>query len=247
MKTQKIIIITFLGIFSIAVFSVWYLFYPRKIIEKDKKGIEFVIIYNPFKDNRNYYQVIEYLYSKRVWLIGFGGSSTSYNRFYGYGLADADKNILISPESSSHFTFITILGYTKNGILDTINLIQANSMKENKQITTLIKTNGTPFEYNNYFKNDMVIFKEAGNTANGSLYNIKEKKYIGKYQNMWWIDSNTILVKSYVYKNNTREYDNFYGVLSIKGDTIIHINKSSKKEVLDLIRNTNNPINSLIK
>lgn len=247
MKPRKIIIITFFSIFTIIVLLVWYLYYPRKIVEKDQKSIKFVKIYNPFNDNRDYYQVIKYLYSKKVWLIGFGGSSTSYNRYYGYGLADAEKHILISPEYYSDFRFVNILGYTKNGIYDTINLIQVNSIKKDKQVPTLIKPNGGFYEYKNSFKNDIVIFKEAGNSTSGSLYNIKEREYIGNQQNMWWIDSNTILVKSYVFKKNSRKYTNFYGALSIKGDTIVHINKSSKQEVLDLITNANDGINSLIR
>lgn len=51
------------------------------------------------KDQQQKYNLIKkYKYSKDVWLIGFGDGSRRTDDYYGLGIADADKNIILKPK-----------------------------------------------------------------------------------------------------------------------------------------------------
>ena len=230
-------LLAFLAILWVG-FTVYNFFYPIKFVESDKISTEFTEIGNPFRDDYHYYQVKKYLFSKKKWAIGFGGGASYSQDYYGYGLADADKKIIVAPKRYVHYNFYKTIGYNKKKQLDTINLIGIHSFKKSKKTTKYLNQNGTIFNVEDHFgENPVLLIEWTGRNSNfGCLFDLKSKICISRYYNIEWLNYNTLLVSKidYTAKKNKIKY----GAISNNGKLISPITKISKEEVLQELKLT---------
>ncbi len=231
MKTA-IKIISLVAILSIG-YIIYNFFYPIKFVEKDKLKTKFIKIDNPFGD-ANYYLVEKYLYSKKEMSFGFGGGKSYVQDYYGSGLANATKKIMIVPTENNNISFTKAVGYNKNQQLDTVNLIKSSIIKNSIKTITFYKPNGLPFNYKNRFLNDIVILPSGKKL--GYLFDFKTNTYRTGISELRFLNPDKIMIRTVKLNDSLKKYTKFFGVISAKGDTIVPINKSSEKEALALMK-----------
>lgn len=240
-KILKMIFILLMSILLVLGFIYWYYFSERKIVERDKVSTVYQIIENPFQDGQDFHQIIKYLYSEQKWIIGWGGGGNSWEAHYGYGLADADKNTIITAKQRRIFQFYKGYGYTKNETIDSINIIHTSQHQLNGEnvIYTIYHDTGILIKNNHHFKNNLIILGRVEYPEKGCLLDIEKNECIISHQSMWWIDSETILVGKKIKKEGSKEKIALYGAMSTTGEMLIPTNKHSKKEVLTILDKNN--------